>query len=196
MHIKGWNERYRSREQKCDFDLKPTPLLIEASQSLEPGRALDLASGTGRNAFWLAARGWLTTAVDGSAAAIASLREQADRLGVTVEAHVADLRGSEFAIDTKEWDLVLMSYYLQRELFAPVKRSVLPGGRVIAIVHTTYPGEEPTETRLRPGELITYFEDWSVLHSYEGASRDPAHRRPVAEIVAQRPGRRELSGTV
>lgn len=187
MHIEGWNKRYRSRALQRDFDMAPTPLLVEASQSWNPGNALDLACGTGRNALWLAARGWVTTAVDGSAAAIASLREQADQLGVVVETHVADLKGSDFAIDGREWDLVLMSYYLQRELFAPVKKAVVPGGRVIAIVHTTYPAEEPTETRLRPGELITYFEDWSILHSYQGASRDPAHRRPVAEIVAQRP---------
>ena len=37
-----------------------------------------------------------------------------------------------------------------------------------------------------PGELREFFKGWELLWEYEGPSRDPAHRRPVAELVARR----------
>ena len=63
----------------------------------------------------------------------------------------------------------------------------MPGAIVLAIVHITEPGEEPTYKRLRPGELRSYFDGWEILHSYEGKPADPDHQRAVAEIVARRP---------
>ena len=188
MDIRGWDERYRSGERtEEDLDAPPTPLVIETASGLRPGRALDLASGTGRNALWLARRGWEVTAVDGAPAGIDILRARARRLGLTVNAEAADLQTSEFPIEPKSWDLIAICYYLQRDLFEPAKAGVKPSGTLLAIVHTTEAGEEPTASRLRRGELKRYFGDWEILHHYEGASRDPAHRRPVAEIVARRP---------
>ena len=124
------------------------------------------------------------TAVDGSSAAIEKLRARADSLPITSE--VVDLEKGEFTIAESSWDLILMCYYLHRDLFEPVKRGVPPGGIVIAIVHITEAGEEPTKHRLRPGELAEYFAGWGILHSREGVSSDPAHRRASAEIVARR----------
>src|ERR1035437_1483741 len=67
MEISGWNERYRSGKRAIeDLGAPPTRLLMETAKHLEPGRALDLACGTGRNALWLAEHGWSVTAVDGS----------------------------------------------------------------------------------------------------------------------------------
>jgi tellurite methyltransferase len=187
VKIADWNERYRAREQATDFEAAPTPLVIETAERLPSGRAIDLACGTGRDTLWLATRGWTTTAIDGSEAAISALRLKADQLGVKVDAQVADLTKPDFTLDERHWDLALMCYYLQRDLFGTVKNAVRPGGIVISIVHTTQSGEEPTQSRLRPGELTSYFDGWQILHHYEGASRDPAHRRPVAEVVARRP---------
>ena len=80
-----------------------------------------------------------------------------------------------------------MCYYLQRDLFEPAKQGIIPGGILLSIVHITEPGEEPTAHRLKPGELQTYFQGWQILHYFEGKPIDPAHKRSVAEIVAQRP---------
>lgn len=187
MRVTEWNERYRTRERAEDFSAAPTPLLVETAQHLSPGRALDVACGTGRHALWLAERGWTAAAVDGSEVAIAALRSKAKQLGITVDARVADLANSGFSMEEAHWDLVLMCYYLQRDLFEPLKRAVVPGGLALVIVHIVEPGEQPTQTRLRTGELPGYFDGWEILHRYEGASRDPAHHRPVSEIVARRP---------
>jgi hypothetical protein len=61
---------------------------------------------------------------------------------------------------------------------------------VVAIVHTPEPGEAGSEKRAAPGELRGFFSGWEILWDYEGPSRDPAHRRPVAEIAARRPHER------
>lgn len=188
MDLTGWNERYRSAARpKEDLETAPTPLLVETAQRLTPGRALDLACGAGRNALWLAQHGWQVTAVDGASAAIELLRERATAQGLPVRAEIADLEAGAFTIEESAWDLIAICYYLQRDLFAPAKLGVAPNGVLLAIVHTTEGGEEPTATRLRPGELAQYFTDWELLHQYEGKPNDAAHRRSVAELVARRP---------
>jgi tellurite methyltransferase len=152
-----------------------------------PGKALDLACGTGRNALWLAEHGWEVTAVDGAAAAIEILRTRAAERGLKSNAIVADLEKGEFEIEPSRWDLVAMCYYLQRNLFEPAKRGVAPGGILISIVHVNEPGEADGPYRLRHGELEQYFADWEILHLFEGKANDSAHRRAVAEIVARCP---------
>ncbi len=125
--------------------------------------------------------------MDGAPAAVQILRECASRRGVNVDAHVADLEKHEYRIERSAWDLIAICYYLQRDLFEPAKAGIARGGVLLAIVHVTEPGEEPTYKRMRPGELESYFADWDILHYYEGRPKDPEHRRSVAEVVARRP---------
>src|SRR5205823_10853470 len=158
-----------------DLDSVPTPLLVESVSQLTPGKALDLACGTGRNAVWLAEHDWSVTAVDGSPAAIDILRRRVP----TFDARVADLERGEYRIEPANWDLILMCYYLQRDLITPAKLGVKPGGLLLSMVHIAKPGEQPTYKRAAPGELKTYFSDWEILHDRE--------EYPVAEIVARRP---------
>ncbi|MDQ2842355.1 MAG: methyltransferase domain-containing protein [Acidobacteriota bacterium] len=187
MDIRGWNQSYRSPQRQAASVIEtPNPLLVEVAQSLKPGKALDLACGAGRNALWLARHRWRVTAVDGATAAIDLLRERARDTGESINAQVADLQSPEFEVVPDTYDLIAICFYLQRNLFAPAQRGLKRAGILLAIVHTTEANQEPTETRLRPGDLRTYFEGWEIVHYYEGGSRDPAHKRPVAEIVARR----------
>ena len=188
MEIGQWDDRYRSGDRaKEDLETSPNPLLAATAAKLVPGKALDLACGTGRNAVWLAERGWQVTAVDASPAAIELLQKRANRSNVSVETHVADLEKREFCIEPDSWGLVAMCFYLQTSLFEPVKRGVKPGGMVIAIVHITPRNEEITEHQLALGELKNYFRGWEIQHYFEGPPNDPAHKRLSAEIAARRP---------
>ena len=188
MDVQEWDQRYRSRERSAeDLDASATPLVVKTASKLKPGRALDLACGSGRNAIWLTEHGWNVTAVDGASSAIAVLRERARENKVEVDAHVADLRQSGFVIEPDAFDLVVICYYLQRDLFGRAETGVKPGGLLLAIVHTTEGDEQPTEHRLGLGELSGYFKGWEILHSYEGPPEDTAHRRAVAEIVVRKP---------
>ncbi len=145
---------------------------------LTPGVALDLACGPGRNALYLAERGWRVTAVDGSQIAITKLCAR----NADIDARVADLERGEFSIQPGAYDLVCCCYYLQRDLFPAMKAGVRPGGMAIVIVHLDE--AEATPTRALPGELRTYFADWKILHDYEGQPGEACHRHLVAELVA------------
>jgi len=188
MEIRDWNDRYRLRERPAeDLDAAPTPLVVATAAKLVPGKALDLACGTGRNALWLAEHGWEVTALDAAPAAIEILRTRATERGLKINAVVADLEKDEFQIEPSRWDLVAMCYYMQRNLFEPAKRGVVPGGILISIVHIAEPGEAPSPHSLKPCDLERYFAGWEILHRHEGKANDSAHRRAVAEIVARRP---------
>jgi len=187
MDLRGWNERYLSGGRlRDDPDAAPTPLLMETARHLPAGKALDLACGAGRNALWLAQEGWQVTAVDGAPAAIGILRRRAAARRLHLDARVADLEAGAYQIEPAAWDLILMCYYLQRDLFERAKAGVVHGGIVLAIVHIAEPGEKATPTRLRAGELAGYFKGWEILHSFEGKPGDASHQRPAAEIVARR----------
>jgi tellurite methyltransferase len=185
MDIAGWEERYRSGESGQEE--APTALVVEFAQDLAPGSAIDLACGAGRNALYLAERRWAVTAVDGSERAIELVEQRSSARGLKVRTKVADLAVPDFTLPLEAFDLVLIAYYLQRDLFPKVKAATRPGGVIVSIAHTPEPGEMWSEKRARPGELSGFFNEWELLWEYEGPSRDPAHRRPVAEIVARRP---------
>jgi SAM-dependent methyltransferase len=187
MDIKGWNDRYLLRTEEARAEItSPTPLLARTARLLLPGKALDLACGTGRNALWLAANGWQVTAVDGAPAAIEILRSEAAARNLAIEAHVADLQAGEYQVAESAWDFIAICYYLQRDLIERAKRGVVPGGTLLLIVHISEPGETPKETRLERGQLAAYFQDWKILHYFEGKPADPSHRCSVAEVVARR----------
>src|ERR1700756_783727 len=184
MDVAGWEELYRTGRRGSED--QPTQLLVETVKDLSPGNAIDLACGTGRNALFLADLGWDVRAVDASQTAIEKLTERAEARGVNVTATVSDLTSSEFAIPNAAFDLIVIAYYLQRDLFEKMMPKLRANGLILAIVHTPDPGEPPNKKRAAPGELRQIFADWDVLHYYEGPSRDPAHHRPVAEIVARK----------
>ena len=185
MSLEDWNKRYQAGEQLFEA---PTPLVEEFTAGLEPGAALDLACGPGRNALYLAERGWRVTAVDGAPLAIDLLRQRARQKNLAIDARVADLERGEFEISPAAFDLIVDSYYLQRDLIPAMQRGVRPEGMIIAIVHLADPDQpEGTPTRAVPGELRAFFKGWSILHSFEGQPRESCHQRAVAEIVAQKP---------
>jgi SAM-dependent methyltransferase len=151
--------------------------VVEFTRALTPGAALDLASGPGRNAIYLAEHRWRVTAVDGSSIAIELLRAG----NPSIDARVADLERDEFAIAPESYHLVLSCRYLQRSLIPRMKPALKPGGLLIMIVLLAGADQpQGTPTRVYPGELRTFFSDWAIMHYREGES--------VAELVAQKPG--------
>lgn len=162
MSIAKWNQKYLAGEHLSD---PPSPLVTRFTADLQPGVALDIASGPGRNALYLAERGWQVTAVDGSPIAIAKLRER----NASIDARIADLERGEFVIAPDSYDLICDCLYFQRDLFASIKAGVRRGG--LAIV-TALP------TRAQPGELRVHFADWKILHDTEDGE--------VFELVAVR----------
>ena len=131
-----WNRRYADTELL--WTARPNRFLVAETDSLRAGRALDLACGEGRNAVWLAERGWRTLGVDFSDVAIGKARELAAARGVECEWLVAELTGYEPEPDA--FDLVIL-FYLQVSALerTPIVRraaaAVAPGGTFLLVGH-------------------------------------------------------------
>ncbi|MBI1764620.1 MAG: methyltransferase domain-containing protein [Acidobacteria bacterium] len=181
----NWDERYRRSEHG---NADPHPLVERAASLLPPGRALDVACGVGRHALWLAERGWQVTAVDASRVAIELLQARAAERGLAIDAYVADLEQSEFVIEPRAYDLIVVTCYLQRDLFPALKAGVKPGGAIVAVIALLDddPDVKPMnpDFLLAPGELRAQFAGWELLHDAEVKS---AGKRAVAELMARRP---------
>jgi tellurite methyltransferase len=178
-----WDERYRAGQQVFET---PGSLVVQFTQDVPAGTALDLACGPGRNAVYLAALGWKVTAIDGSSVAIELLRSKS-RSSSSIDARVADLEAGELEVPPESFDLVLSSYYLQRSLIPLMQSALRPGGMLIMIVHLAGVDQpQGTPTRAYSGELSSFFQGWRILHYREGAPGEPGHRHAVAELVAQK----------
>lgn len=131
MDVTGWDERYRSTDRL--WSAEPNVFVADRLLEVEPGVGLDLASGEGRNAIWLAERGWDMTAVDFSAVAAERGREHSD----SVEFMVADVLTWE---PDRRFDLVLIAYlHLDESEFEPLIRRatmwLVPGGELFMVGH-------------------------------------------------------------
>ncbi len=161
----------------------PHPLVLRAADLLPAGYALDVACGLGRHALALAARGWHVTAVDVSSVALSRLSDND-----LIETIHADLTANELVLSIASFDLIVMTNYLQRDLFAALKQVVRANGLFVAVIAMIDedPQVKPMNPAflLQPGELASYFADWELIHSREVKS--PAHRA-MAEIIARRP---------
>ena len=136
MSSAEWDRRYTGRE--LIWTAEPNRFLVAETEALVPGRGLDLACGEGRNAVWLAARGWRMTGVDFSAVAIGKAAQLAAARGVDADWVVGDLFAYE--PEPEAFDLVAM-FYLQvsADRRAPVvqaaARAVAPGGVLLVVAH-------------------------------------------------------------
>jgi SAM-dependent methyltransferase len=133
-----WNARYAQKE--LVWSAEPNRLFAAEVGGLAPGRALDLACGEGRNAVWLAERGWRVTGVDFSDVALAKAADLAASRGVEVDWVVADVL--EYEPEPRAYDLVAV-LYLQlphAELLPAVREAVnavAPGGTLVVLAHDT-----------------------------------------------------------
>ena len=189
-----------SEEQKARWDLKyeqglpsltePDPFFIAAfGQFVEAsfpkaGAALDLAGGLGRHALWLASKSWQVTVIDVSEVAIAKLSQAARELNVKLELLVGD--ASEYKFEPARFDLIVLFYHLDRNLFPKIVSALKPGGLLICKMSLRWaPGGTPTVATANPlnrNELPSLIPDLPVLHHRERPVRD----RGVVEFVGRK----------
>lgn len=136
MRAGDWNRKYE--ERPLVWGEEPNRFVAAETAALPPGRALDLACGEGRNAVWLAARGWTVTAIDFSDVAIGRGRRHAARRGVHVDFLVEDVLTAPLA--AAAYDLVLISYlqlpaHERRAVLERAAESAAAGGTVLLVAH-------------------------------------------------------------
>lgn len=145
------------------WSYEPNVFLVPRVEGLRPGRALDLGCGEGRNALWLASRGWEVTAIDFSQVAVDRGRGWAGQRGLNVDFEVADVL--DYRPETGAFDLVIV-FYLQlphdevRQVLAHAVEALAPGGTLLVVAHDLENlehgyGGPPTADVLYTTELVT-----------------------------------------
>lgn len=156
MDSSGWDARYA--EAGTVWSREPNRFVEEVLGPLPPGAALDLAAGEGRNAIWLAGRGWRATGVDFSPVGIDKARALAGQQGVAVDWVVADLR--EYQPPARTFQAVLLAYlHLPPAdltgVLARAAAAVAPGGTLLVVGHDATNLTEGTGGPQDPAVLYT-----------------------------------------
>lgn len=151
---------------------------------------LDLACGSGRNGLFLARHKFSVTFADNNKAALAAIQLQLDREQLASRCWCVDLEENpDSVLDGESYAAILVFNYLHRPLLSGLKKAIQPGGIIVYETFTTAqrkfgrPGNP--DFLLEPGELKQFFNDWQVLHNYEGELQDPL--RAGAQIIARKP---------
>ena len=153
MDAGAWDERYAASE--LVWSREPNQFVAAELADLPPGTAVDLAAGEGRNAIWLASRGWSATAVDFSQVALDKGARLAEHLDVTW-----------VCADATTWqaprpvDLVVMAYFQvpaddRRRAVRSAAGMLRPGGTLLLVAHDSTNLAEGTGGPQDPAVLMT-----------------------------------------
>jgi len=166
MDSADWDRRYSATGLL--WTASPNRFVVAELAGLPPGRALDLGCGEGRNAIWLAERGWQVSAVDFSPVGLDKARRLAGERGVTVNWVSADLR--DYQPRPGAFDLVLLAYLH------------LPPGDWSMVLHSA------RDTLAPGGTLLVVGHDVANIAEGVGGPQDPAVLYTPQSVAA------ELSG--
>lgn len=177
MDAAAWDKKYE--ETELVWGAPPNELLVEYATALPHGQALDLACGEGRNALWLATRGWEVTGIDYSAVAIEKARTIAalsprsvlDRL----DYRCGDVTVADYASRNEQgYDLALLLY-----LHLPAPQRTLVVNRAI--------------NSLKPdGILMILGHDRSNIDYGVGGPQDPEILYTPEELMQEFRGKLEF----
>ncbi len=191
-----WNQRYR--EGTYAIRKHPSALLEEWLPKLKipavHSRAIDVACGTGRNAIYLARRGWHVDAVDISQVALDYLSETAAAEDLPITCIQMDLedagRRPADLFTAGRYDLAIMIRYTNMPLIDTLKDVLKAGGYLIIEEHLVteadVAGPRNQEFRMPPGVLRDAAAGLDIMSYREGIVTDPDGRpAALAQLVAR-----------
>jgi 2-polyprenyl-3-methyl-5-hydroxy-6-metoxy-1,4-benzoquinol methylase len=169
-----WNARYSASE--LVWGVEPNRFVAAEAGDLPAGRALDLACGEGRNAIWLAQRGWRVIAADFADAAIEKGRKLAAGVGVEVDWRVDDV--VTWVPPDRSFDLVLCSYLQlppdeRAVVFTNAAAAVAPGGTFLVVAHDTrnltdgYGGPQEAPVLYRAADVVQFLDGFTIVQAGE-----------------------------
>ncbi|MDH3504872.1 MAG: dihydroneopterin aldolase [Nitrospirota bacterium] len=168
----------RSRPTIASTDLlHPSPFLVDHISRLPHGRVLDVATGQGRQAMYLASKGFAVHGIDRDAAALHELQAQAQKTGlssITTESIDLEVNPQHPPdLGTAVYDVIIVFFYLYRPLFPQLLHALKPGGVIMYEtflldnhLHRQHPRRK--EFCLEANELLTLLQGLRILHYDEG----------------------------
>jgi SAM-dependent methyltransferase len=185
MSDMSWNEKYT---KSCDPTKSPSRFLVEQIDRLPLGRALDLATGSGRNAIYLAKNGYAVDAIDYSGVAVSQLKSFVNKQSLAVSVKQKDL--TTFQIPEVTYDLIINFNYLERSLIPQMIKGLKPGGMIL---FETYTIEQPRYGKphnpdylLKPNELIKSFKELHIIYYHERVDHSSEETKAIASLLAQK----------
>lgn len=175
--------------------IEPAPLLAQYwplfQEAGRLGPVIDLACGSGRNGLFLASHGMPVVLIDRSADRLAEARLLARQAGVAADIRPMDLEQEKTdPLEGFAAGGMLVFRYLHRPLIPAIRRSIRAGG---ILMYETFTRDQQRfgkprnpDHLLNPRELLGWFQDWEILHYFEGLKEDPP--RAVAQIVCRKAG--------
>ena len=156
--------------------------VLEAMESLSPGKALDLGCGQGRNALFLAQHGFEVTAVDQNELALEILQSIVEQEDLEMTVGLYDINSANLK---QSYDLIVSTVvlmFLQADRIPAIIRNMQdqtnPGGYnliVCAMDTEDYPCQVPFSFTFKEGELADYYNDWELIKYNENPGH--LHRR-------------------
>jgi 2-polyprenyl-3-methyl-5-hydroxy-6-metoxy-1,4-benzoquinol methylase len=183
-----WDRQHAASHRSNQASGYLKEVLLSGSWPIHRGRALDIATGKGRNAIFLAEQGFHVVAIDVSPVALDEARGRAAGKSLSISWQQANLERIELPKTT--YDLIVNFNYLQRSLIPQIKTALAPGGHVIfetyligqeAIGHPKNPAY-----LLRHNELLELFRDFRVLCYREGKFSEGEETAFRAGIFAEK----------
>jgi tellurite methyltransferase len=169
------------------FGKRPAEFLSQNYHYLPfEGSVLDMGMGEGRNAVFLAQKGFKVTGVDISSVAIKKSHLLAKEYGVKIKTTAASMK--DYSIAPNSFDAIICFYYVDRELIDKIKTWLRPGGILIyeafTIRQRIHPAQrhDPEDYFLKDQELLSAFKGMRIL-KYE----EPLHEKDFrASIILQK----------
>ncbi len=190
-------ERWDSKHTAEHEPGEPAAFLRQIFQTgpweIQHGRALDIATGKGRNALFLAEQGFTVDAIDISAVGLQQAQRQAEKQGLTLNWIQADLASCEFP--DSAYDLILNINFLLRSLVPKIKNALRPGGYIIFDTYLIDQQDlgHPRNPAylLQHNELLDLFRGFRILCYQEGKFFADGKESFRAELLGQKnPGAR------
>ncbi len=183
-----WDERYSEGDW---VDVRgPTPLLLDAQEWLPSGgTAFDAACGAGRNALWLARRGWRVVGVDLSIEGLRLLRARMRPGQDRIQPVLADLAHPPLA--PRSLDLAVNSFFLLRPLLPALIDGLRPGGLLLFETYSVLElealgGDIRREFTVERGELLEFAAGLEILLHEEGIFEREEGERGLARLIARK----------
>jgi cyclopropane fatty-acyl-phospholipid synthase-like methyltransferase len=197
-----WDERFAAPEYI--FGRAPNRFLVSQAGWFGAGtRVLDVATGEGRNAVWLAQRGCHVTGIDISPNAIEKARRLALESRVEARFEVEDILTRDWVPDAFDAVITIFIQFAAPEerkaVFDGMRRTLRPGGVVVLQGYTPKQLEYRTGGPPRADHMYTEpmlreaFPGWEILHLAEhedvlNEGTKHVGRSALIDLVARKPG--------